>query len=181
MRTQQKRLAVFFRRQIERVVHLPCGVGFGNIQRGEIVKPAFNIRAFGHVKAHAGKNRRKLFHRLADRVNAPFKLRVGVNRQGHIKRFRCQTPRHVFGLQRRSAALHGFRDTYFKLIENRAQPLAVIGIHAAQRFEQRRNFTLFAQRRDAHIFQRRQVCRRRNRVHYSGFNRARFVLHAEGS
>ena len=43
---QQKRLAVFFRRQIERVVHLPRGVGFGNIQRGEIVKPAFNINSW---------------------------------------------------------------------------------------------------------------------------------------
>ena len=181
MRAKQKRLAVFFRRQVKRVMHLSRGVGIGNIQRGEIIKPALNVGAFSHIKAHAGKNRRKFFHGLADRMNAAFKLRIGFDRQGHIERFRCQTPRHVFGLQRRATALDGFCHLHFKLIENWSEPLAVIVIHAAQRFKQRRYLALFAQCRNAHIFERRQVCRRCNRVHYSGFNRARFVLHAEGS
>ena len=67
---QNLALAVRIRLEEERVVHLARGVTGREVELGEIVIVALDVRPFGDGKAHVGEYRHDLVHHLADRMNA---------------------------------------------------------------------------------------------------------------
>ena len=66
----------------EGVVGVARGVIGGEVQRGEVMKIIFHVRAFSDGKAHIGEDDGQFFHHLAHRVQRAFRLARG--RQGDV-------------------------------------------------------------------------------------------------
>ena len=140
--------------QKERVLHLAGGMTFREVQLGEIVIVALDVRPLGDGEAHVGEDDRQFVHHLRDRVNAAALQRARPGGERHVERLGLQTR-----LQR------GFRELVaaggdrlgrlvLQRVDLRALGLALLGRHFAQRREQRRNRALLTQRRDADGLQR---------------------------
>ena len=65
----------------ERVVHFARGMAGREVQLGEIVVVALDVRPFGDGKAHVGKNGGQFVHHLADRMDAAGLHAAGAGRQ----------------------------------------------------------------------------------------------------
>ncbi len=133
--------------EIERVVHRPRRVRFRHVERGEIVPVVLDFRPAGDGKAHIGENFGQFVHHLADRMDRSARaLRRG---QSQVDAFggeaRVEQSRFEFGLARGQCGGHAFACG----MDARPFDLALVGGHAAQRFQQGRNPALFAQGGDA--------------------------------
>ena len=64
-------LALVIRLKEERVVHLARGMAGREVELGEIIVVAFDVRPLGDGKTHLGENGDDLVHHLADRMDAP--------------------------------------------------------------------------------------------------------------
>ena len=136
------------------------GVVRREVQRGEVMKVVFHIRAFSHGKAHIGENHRQLFHHLGDRVQRA--LRLALHRPGDV---------HAFARQRRvhrgvfEIGLAGFQqrvEAILQAIERRAHHLALFRAHLAQLAHFQGHLALLAQRAHAQGVKRSKVGRRFN-------------------
>ena len=58
-------------------MHLARRVAGREVERGEIVEVALDVRPFGDGEAHLGEDGDHLVHHLADRVDAPGSRRGG--------------------------------------------------------------------------------------------------------
>src|SRR6516164_5590222 len=82
MRAQHLAAAVGALAQIKRVLLLARGMLGRNVERSEVVKIVLDMRAFGDAEAHLAEDRHQLVDRLADGMDAAFRL--GTHRQGDV-------------------------------------------------------------------------------------------------
>ena len=71
----------------ERVVHLARRMAGREVELGEIVVVALDVRPFGDGEAHVGENRGDLVHHLADRMDAPGLDAGQADGQRDVERF----------------------------------------------------------------------------------------------
>ncbi len=86
MRAQELPLALFVGLEKERVVHLARRMAGREVELGEIIIVAFDVRPFGDRKTHLGENGGDLVHHLADRMDAAGLDAGQGNREGDIDR-----------------------------------------------------------------------------------------------
>ena len=143
----------------ERVVHLARRVAGREVELGEIIVVALDVRPFGDRKAHVGENRDDLVHDLADRMDAAGLDARQADRQGHIDRLALELRLEGGVLQHRAPRRERLRDLILQRVDGRAMRLALVGLELAERGEQRRNRSLLAERGDPHGFERAFVAR----------------------
>ena len=135
---------------------LPGGVFGRNVQRVKVVPVRFDLRPFGHRKAHVGKDRRQFLHHLRNRVDGA--AWAGAGGQGDIEPFAAQA-----GIKG-SIAKGGFPGTQGGVnliaqhVQHGAGGAALVRVHLAKRGHQGRNLALFAKGGQAHLFQCGFVC-----------------------
>ena len=77
-------------REEERVVHFARGMAGREVELGEIVVVALDVRPLGDGEAHVGEDRRDLVDHLADRVDAAGLDARGAHGQRHVERLGLQ-------------------------------------------------------------------------------------------
>ncbi len=134
-------------------IHLGAGrMVAGDVQRVKVIPVAVDLRAFGHGKAHIGKDRGNFFGDLADWVD---RARAAIaGRQGHIKPFAAQ-PLVERGIGQRGL-LDGQRavDLVLERIKRGASHLTLFGAHAAQLAHLEADLALLAEGVDPYILDR---------------------------
>ena len=100
---QQLALALGVGREEERVVHFARGMAGREVELGEIVVVALDVRPFGDREAHVGEDRGDFVEHLADRMDAPGLDAGGAHRQGDVERFGLQPRFQRRRLQHRAA------------------------------------------------------------------------------
>ena len=163
MRAQELALAIRVGGEKERVVHLARRVAGREVELGEIIVVGLDVRPFGDRKAHVGENGDDLVHDLADRMDAPGLDSGQANRQRHVDRLALELRLEGGVFQHRALRSKRLRDLVLQRVDGRAMRLALVGRELAERGEQRRNRSLFAERGDAHGFERAFVVRRVDR------------------
>ena len=157
VRAQQQPRAVRLRREIERVVHFPRRMAFGEIQLGEVVVVGLDVGAFGDGKAHVGEDRGQLVDHLRDRMHAADFRRRLAHRQRDVDGLGVE-PRIERGVAERGFAFRNRGvDLVLEAVDRRPLHLALVRRHRAERLQQRGDRAALAERRDAHDFQRRFV------------------------
>ena len=146
--------------QVESIVHRPRRMGFGHVERREIMPLVLDLGPFGDGEAEVGEDFRQFVHHLADGVDAA--LRPVVDGQRQVDPLGRQPPLELGGLQRRLALGDGIGDRLAPGVDFRAFDGARRRIHGAQRLEQRGDAAGLAERGDAQRLQRLQIGRARD-------------------
>ena len=143
----------------ERVVHLARRMAGREVELGEIVVVALDVRPFGDRKAHLGENGGDLVHHLADRMDAPgLDARQGDG-QRDVERLALELRLERRALEHRAARRERFRDLILQRIDRRAVGLALVRRELAERGEERGDRSLLAERGDARGLERAFVGR----------------------
>ena len=144
------------RLEIEGVVHRPRRMGLGHVERGEIVPVVLDLRPFGDREAEVGENLGQLVHHLADRVDrcpAALRARAATGRAARSPAAaRARHPRAP-PCAPRSPSVTASRSAWIFGPFGRAR----LGVHRAERLQQRGDRARLAERRDAHRLERGQV------------------------
>ena len=141
----------------ERVVHFARRMAGGEIQLGEIVVVALDVRPFGDGKAHVGEDGGEFVHHLADGMDAAGLGGRVAHGQRHVHALGGE-PRFEGGfLQHRAARVERLADIVLERVDGGAGALALVGRHLAERRQQGGDRALLAERRDAHGLERRFV------------------------
>jgi hypothetical protein len=162
MRAQQKPAAIRLRIEEKRVVHRPRRMLFRKVELGEIVIVGLDVGTFGDRKPHIGEDRGEFVDDLGDRMNASDLRRRFAYRQGYVDALGIE-PR----LERRrleSLAPLGERGVHpiLHTVDERTLAFALLRRQSAERFQERGDRAVFAQRRNADHFERGIVSRAGN-------------------
>ncbi len=147
----------------ERVVHLARRMAGREVELGEIVVVALDVRPFGDGEAHLGENGGDLVHHLADRMDAPGLDAGQGNGQRDVERLALELRLERRALEHRAPRRERFSDLILQRIDGRAVRLALVRRELAERREQRGDRSLLAERGDARRLERAFVRRAFNR------------------
>ena len=151
--------------QIESVVHRPRRMALGHIERGEIVPVVLDLRPGRHGKAHVGKNLGQLVHHLRHRMH---RSAHGIGRgQGQVDRLGGQAGIQRGGFKRGFCRRQRLGHPLAQGVDFWPRGLALLWRQSAQRFQQRRDRALLAEKFDPeglHRIQRVCACDARQRV-----------------
>ena len=104
----------------ERVVHLARRMAGREVELGEIIVVALDVRPFGDGKAHLGENGGDLVHHLADRMDAAgLDARQG-DRQRDVERLALELRLERRPLEHRAPRRERFRDLILQRVDRRA-------------------------------------------------------------
>ena len=103
------------RRKIERIVHRPRRMIFGNIKRREVVEIVFDFRSVADTKAIASKEFNDPVQGSGHGVQPATGLAAA--RQCDVNRLRGQVAAHRLPLERVPAAVDPLRDECFQFID----------------------------------------------------------------
>ena len=140
-------------RHEEGVMLLPGGMLGRDVQRVEVVPVGFDLRAFGHGKAHVGEDGGQFLHHLTDGVDRACGARAA--RQRHVQPFGAEAFVQRRIGKARAAGAQGGVDFVLQQVQARPGGLALVRVHATKGGHQGRNLALLAKRRQPHLFQRR--------------------------
>ena len=154
MRAQKLALALCIGLEKERVVHLARRMAGREVELGEIVVVALDVRPFGDGEAHLGENGDDLVHHLADRMDAPGLDAGQGNRQRDVERLALELGLKRRALEHRAPRRERFRDLILQRIDGRALRFTLVRRELAERGEQRGNRSLLAERSDARGLER---------------------------
>ena len=143
----------------ECVVHLARRVAGREVELGEIVVVALDVRPFGDRKAHFGENGGDLVHHLADRMDAAGFDAGQRNGQGDVERLALELRLKPRALEHCAPRGERFRDLILQRIDRRALRLALVRRELAERREQGGDRSLLAERGDARRLERAFVGR----------------------
>ena len=171
MRAQELAFAIRVRLEKERVVHIARRMAGREVELGEIVVVALDVRPFGDGEAHLGENGGDLVHHLADRMDAAGLDAGQRNRQRDVERLALELGLKSGALEHRAPRGKRFRDLILQRIDRRAARFTLIRRELAERCEQRGDRSLLAERGDARSLERVFVARavnRRERLPFKG-------------
>ena len=160
---QNLSLALVIRLEEERVVHLARGMAGREVELGEIVVVALDVRPFGDGKAHLSENGGDLVHHLADRMDAAGLDAGQRDGQGDVERLALELRLEGRALEHRAPRRERLRDLILQRIDGRALRLALVRRELAERREQRGDRSLLAERSDARRLERAFIRRAFNR------------------
>ena len=156
----------------EGVVHVARRMPWREVELGEIVVVALDVRPFGDGEAHVGEDGDDLVHHLAQGVDAAGLDARQADGQGHVLGLALELRLERDFPEDRAPRRERLRHLVFQRIDRRAVRPALVGRELAKRRQQRRDRALLAQRRDAHRLERGFVA--------CGFDRGeRLVLHGD--
>ena len=163
VRAQQQPRAVRLRIEEERVVHRPRRMVFRKIQLGEIVIVGLDVGTFGDGESHIGENRGELVDDLRDRMDAADLERRFAHRQRDVDALAIEPlgQRHI--LECVAACAERGVDAILEPVDERTLRLAFIRRQRAERFQERGDRAVLAERRHPHGFQRSFVAGGRDR------------------
>ena len=141
----------------ERVVHFARRMAGREVELGEIVVVALDVRPFGDRKAHVGEDRGEFVEHLADRMDAAGVDGGAAQRQADVERFALEPRLERQRLQRNASRGERFVRFVLQRIDRRAGAAALVGRHRAQRRQQGGDRSLLAERGDARGLQRRFI------------------------
>ena len=159
MGAQNLPLALVVGLEEERVVHLARRMAGREVELGEIVVVALDVRPFGDGEAHLGEDRGDLVHHLADRMDAPGLDAGQGDRQRDVERLALELRLERRALEHRAPRRERFRDLILQRIDRRALRFALVRRKLAERGEQRGDRSLLAERGDARRLKRAFVAR----------------------
>ena len=154
VRAQNLALALGVGLEEERVVHLARRMAGREVELGEIVVVALDVRPFGDREAHLGENGDDLVHHLADRMDAPGLDAAQGNRQRDVERLALELGLEPRALEHRASRDKRFRDLILQRIDGRAALFTLVRRELAERRQQRRDRSLLAERSDARGLER---------------------------
>ena len=120
MRAQNLPLALLVGLEKERVVHLARRMAGREVELGEIVVVALDVRPFGDRKAHVGENGGDLVHHLADRMDAAGLDAGQADGQRDVERLALELRLERRALQHRAPRRERLRDLILQRIDGRA-------------------------------------------------------------
>ena len=143
-------------------MHFARRVPGREVELGEVIVVALDVRPFGDREAHVGEDGDDLVRHLADRMDAAGLDAGGRRGQGEVERLPLE-----LGDERRpfqDAAARGQRlgHRILERVDRRAPGPALLGRELAEGREQGRHRALLAERGHAHGLERRLVGRARN-------------------
>ena len=162
MRSKQPR-AVRLRIEEERVVHRPRRMVFREIELGEIVIVGLDVGTFGDGEAHIGEDRGQFVDHLGDRMDAADLGRRFAHRQRDVDALGVEPRRERRALERVAARGERGVDAILQPVDQRALALALVGRQRAERFQERGDRAVLAERRHPHGFERGFVAGGRDR------------------
>ena len=136
-------------------MHLPGRMFRRNIQCGKVIEIIFNIRAFGNIKSHPGKNFGNFIHYLTDGMNTPCMLRPG--RQGNVYLFLLQLRIQRRRVQSGFCLVNGIPHRDLQLVELWRNFLAFCRIHLTQTPHHQADTAFLAERGNPQRLQRIKI------------------------
>ena len=130
-----------------------------NVERGEIVEVGLDVRAFGDGETHIGEDLGDLVGDLAHRMDAALGKRTLAHREGDVGTLSREPHAQRSAAKRLALSFQRLADAILKLVDGLAETLALFRRHAPERLHQLRDAALLAERGDAHLFERAEVCR----------------------
>ncbi len=140
-------------------MHLARRMAGREIELGEVIVVALDVRPFGDGEAHFGENGGDLVHHLADRMDATGLDAVQGNRQRDVQRLALELGLKPRALEDRAPRRQRFRDLILQRIDGRALRLAFVRRELAEGREQRGDRSLLAERSDARGLERALIRR----------------------
>ena len=159
MGAQNLALVMRVRLEKERIVHVARRMPGREVELGEIIVVALDVRPFGDGKAHVGEDRDDLVHHLAQRVDAAGLDARQTDGEGHVLSLALELGLERGLFQDRAPRPERFRHLILERIDRRAMRPALVGRELAERREQRGDRALLAERADANGLERRLVAR----------------------
>ena len=121
-----------------------------DVELGEIVVVAFDVRALGDGKAHVAEDLDHLVEHLTDGMDAPVLQGADADGQRHVGLLAGEPGRERAALQHRLAALQRLADARLEPVDRLPEGLALLRRQRAQRRHQLGHAPLPAERGDAH-------------------------------
>ena len=143
---------------VEGVLRVAGGVVLGQVHQLEVVVIQLHLRAFHHVKAHAGEALDQLVHHQRDGVLAAH-LGQGA-RLGDVDGLGLEGGGALGGADAGLGLVHAVGEPLAHLVDLRAHFGAVLRGQLAHALEQRGQLALFAQHPHAQVFQGRGAVQR---------------------
>ena len=136
---------------------------FRKIQLGEIVIVGLDIGTFGDGEAHIGEDRGEFVDDLRDRMHAADLERRFAHRQRDVDALAVEPlgQRHI--LERVAACAERGIDAILEPVDERTLRLALLRRQRAERFQERSDRAVLAERRHPHGFERGFVAGGRDR------------------
>ena len=104
----------------------------GDVEGGEVVEIAFDIRPFDNAETHFGENRRELVNGPRNRMDAAGCLRA--NRFGNVDFLGHQTLVEGGRVEDLATAIEGRRDLVFQLVHGLTETAPRVRVEPAERF-----------------------------------------------
>ena len=133
------------------------------VELGEIIVVALDVRPFGDRKAHLGENGDDLVHHLADRMDAARLDAAQRNRQRDVDRLALELRLEACAFEHRAPRRKRLRDLILERIDGRALGPALVRRELAEGGEQGGDRSLLAERGDPRRFERALVAGALNR------------------
>src|SRR5580704_7978874 len=146
--------ALVIRLEEERVVHLERRMAGREVELGEIVVVAFDVRPLGDGEAHLSENGGDLVHHLADRMDAPSLGAGQRDGQGDVERLALELRLEGRALEHRAPRRQRLRDLILQRVDGCALRLALVRRKLTKRREQCGNRSFLAERGDARRLER---------------------------
>ncbi len=161
--------------EVEGVGVVPRRMIRGDVERLEVVKVVFDLRAVLDGEAHLPEDRLQLEPRPGDRVQRAAPAAAG--RQGHIDPLPFELDRVGGRRRRRGGLLDALLDALLQLVDRLAGLLALLGGQLAELLHQRRDFPLASEEAQAQLFDRIGVAGIRDRLGEFAFDPIEGLAH----